>query len=105
MEAFQLHTRTTAPAGSQPLLESSVKSFGFIPNLHGVMAEAPAVLASYQFVHEQFLKTSLTAEEKTVVWQTINVEHGCHYCVPAHSAIAKAMKVDGALDDALRNRG
>jgi len=104
MEAFQIHNRETAPADSQPLLDTSVNSFGMIPNLHGVMAEAPTLLAGYQFLHDQFLKTSFTAEEKTVVWQTINVEHGCHYCVPAHSAIAKSMKVDTALNEALRNR-
>ena len=39
----------------------------------------------------------------TVIWQTINVEHECHYCVPAHSAIAGMMKVDPAITEALRN--
>jgi alkylhydroperoxidase family enzyme len=37
------------------------------------------------------------------VWQTINVEHECHYCVPAHTGIAKMMKVDDAIAEALRN--
>ncbi|MDF5701879.1 carboxymuconolactone decarboxylase family protein, partial [Vibrio parahaemolyticus] len=48
--------------------------------------------------------TSFNAEELTVVWQTINVEHGCHYCVPAHSAIAASMKVDQEIVDALVNQ-
>lgn len=103
MKAFHIHDRESAPADSKPLLEKSIRAFGSIPNLHGVMAEAPTALASYQELHEQFLKTSFTAEEQTVVWQSINVEHGCHYCVPAHSAIAKAMKVDSKLNDALRD--
>ena len=38
-----------------------------------------------------------------MVWQAINVEHECHYCVPAHTAIAKSMEVDDALIDALRD--
>jgi len=42
--AFKLHTLETAPADSRPLLESSLESFGMIPNLHAVMAEAPAML-------------------------------------------------------------
>ena len=103
MKAFQIHDQETAPTDSKPLLDNSIKAFGSIPNLHGVMAEAPTALASYQELHQQFLNTSFTAEEKTVVWQSINVEHGCHYCVPAHSAIAKAMKVDDSLNEALRN--
>ncbi|MEZ9281551.1 carboxymuconolactone decarboxylase family protein, partial [Vibrio cyclitrophicus] len=44
------------------------------------------------------------ADELTVVWQTINVEHECHYCVPAHTGIAHSMNVDPAITEALRNR-
>ena len=101
---FELHTQETAPAESQPLLEKSVKSFGMIPNLHAVMAEAPALLEAYQASHEIFQKSSFDADELTVVWQTVNVEHECHYCVPAHTAIANSMKVDSAITEALRNR-
>ncbi|WP_237059687.1 carboxymuconolactone decarboxylase family protein [Microbulbifer sediminum] len=104
MKAFQIHDKETAPEASKPLLDNSIQAFGSIPNLHGVMAEAPTALKSYQVLHEEFLETSFTAEEKTVVWQSINVEHGCHYCVPAHSAIAKSMKVDDEINEALRNK-
>ncbi|MDF5394172.1 carboxymuconolactone decarboxylase family protein, partial [Vibrio parahaemolyticus] len=62
------------------------------------------LLEGYQVVHELFQQTSFNAEELTVVWQTINVEHGCHYCVPAHSAIAASMKVDQEIVDALVNQ-
>ncbi|HEA30757.1 MAG TPA: carboxymuconolactone decarboxylase family protein, partial [Leeuwenhoekiella sp.] len=34
----------------------------------------------------------------------INVEHACHYCVPAHTGIAKMMEVDDAITEALRNK-
>ncbi|SEG37228.1 alkylhydroperoxidase AhpD family core domain-containing protein [Jhaorihella thermophila] len=67
------------------------------------MADAPGLLEAYQVAHKAFLGTSLTDEEKTVVWQTVNVEHECHYCVPAHTGIAKMMKVDDAITEALRN--
>lgn len=101
---FELHTIETAPTESQPLLENSHKAFGMIPNLHAVMATAPAVLEAYQMLHQLFQQTSFDAEELTVIWQTINVEHECHYCTPAHTAIAHMMKVDNAIIDALRNR-
>ena len=101
---FEQHTRETAPTESQPLLDNSHKAFGMIPNLHAVMATAPAVLEAYQALHKLFQQTSFDAEELTVVWQTINVEHECHYCVPAHTGIAHMMKVDSAISDALRNR-
>jgi alkylhydroperoxidase family enzyme len=98
---FELHTRETAPTESQPLLDNSHKAFGMIPNLHAVMATAPALLEAYQVLHQLFQQTSFDAEELTVVWQTINVEHECHYCVPAHTGM---MKVDNAITDALRDR-
>ncbi len=101
---FDLHTQETAPADSQPLLENSLKTFGMIPNLHAVMAEAPVVLEAYQNLHELFQKTSFNPDELTVIWQTINIEHECHYCVPAHTGVAHMMGVDASINDALRNK-
>ncbi|KLN61811.1 carboxymuconolactone decarboxylase [Kiloniella spongiae] len=102
--SFDLHTKETAPESSHPLLDNSLKSFGMIPNLHAVLAESPAALEAYQNLHTLFQKTSFDAEELTVVWQTINIEHECHYCIPAHTAIAHMMKVDASIIDALRNK-
>ncbi|MGB8714670.1 MAG: carboxymuconolactone decarboxylase family protein [Onishia taeanensis] len=103
MSTFTLHDQTTAPEQSQPLLQNSVNAFGMIPNLHAVMAEAPGLLEGYQQLHQLFIDSSFDADELTVVWQTINVEHECHYCVPAHTGIAKSMQVDDAITEALRN--
>ncbi len=85
------------------LLEQSLKSNGMIPGLHGVLAGAPGILEAYQTLHKLFTESSFNKEELTVVWQTINVEHECHYCVPAHTGIANMMKVDSSLSEALRN--
>lgn len=101
---FQIHTIETAPEQSKALLSDSLKAFGMIPNLHAVMAESPAVLESYKILHDKFQSTSFNAEELTVIWQTINVENNCHYCVPAHTGIANMMKVDPDISEALRNR-
>ncbi len=103
MTNFTLHNKESAPQESQDLLDKSVKAFGMIPSLHAVMAEAPGLLEAYQRLHQLFLDSSFDDEETTVVWQTINVEHACHYCVPAHTGIAKNMKVDDAITEALRN--
>lgn len=103
MTGFTLHDQQSAPQKSQELLDTSIKAFGMIPGLHAVMAEAPGLLEGYQQLHQLFLDSSFDDEETTVVWQTINVEHACHYCVPAHTGIAKNMKVDDAITDALRD--
>lgn len=103
MTTLKIHNIETAPEGSKALLENSQRAFGRIPGLHGVLAGAPKILEAYQTLHGLFTQTSFNEEELTVVWQTINVEHACHYCVPAHTGIAKMMKVDDTITEALRN--
>jgi len=104
MKKIKIHSIDTAPEASKPILEASVKSFGMLPGLHGALAESPKALEAYKTLHQLFSESSFNAEELTVVWQTINVEHECHYCVPAHTGIAHMMKVDPALTEALRNQ-
>ncbi len=99
MADFTLHDAETAPEASRPLLDKSKAAFGRIPGLHAVMAEAPGLLEGYQVLHQLFVNSSFDKDEKTVVWQAINVEHACHYCVPAHTGIAKMMKVDDAVTE------
>jgi uncharacterized peroxidase-related enzyme len=103
MTDFQLHTKETAPEGGAELLERSEKAFGRIPGLHAVMSESPQHLEAYQKLHELFQQTSLSTVEQNVVWLTINVEHECHYCVPAHTGIAHMQKVPKDVIDALRD--
>lgn len=103
MTDFPMHDEQTAPEGSKPLLAKSKAAFGRIPGLHATMAEAPGLLEAYQRAHELFMNSSFNNDELTVVWQTVNVENACHYCVPAHTGIAKNMGVDDAITDALRN--
>ena len=103
MTTLKIHNIESAPEGSKTLLEQSLKSNGMIPGLHGVLAGAPSMLEAYQTLHKLFTQSSFNKEELTVVWQTINVEHECHYCVPAHTGIANMMKVDSSLSEALRN--
>ena len=104
MTKFEKFDESNAPAEAVPLIEKSKAAFGRLPGLHAVMAGAPALLDGYQVLHRLFAEeTSFDADEKTVVWQTINVAHECHYCVPAHTGIAKAMKVSDEISYALRD--
>lgn len=103
MSEFTFHNEETAPEASRELLADSKKSFGMVPNLHAVMAESPALLEGYKKVHELFAGSSFDNDELTVIWQSVNVENNCHYCVPAHTAIASSMKVSDDITEALRN--
>ena len=99
---FPVHDPDTAPEKSRDLLRQLVAQSG--PNgFYAVAATSPETLGAYVALHQAFSATSLSAEEKTVVWQTINVENECTFCVPAHTSMAKAMRVSDAVTDALRN--
>jgi AhpD family alkylhydroperoxidase len=100
---FPSHDQNSAPEGSKPLLEQSQKAFGRLPGLHKILAESPQAYEGYQLLHKLFTETDFDADEMTVVWQAINVENECHYCVPAHTGIAKMMKVSDEITEALRN--
>ena len=102
--SFIVHTLESAPTGARLLLEKSLSDWGMIPNLHAVLAEAPEVLAAYQDLHANFSRTSLSSTERHVVWLTINVENECHYCVPAHTMMAKLDNVSDKIISAVRNR-
>lgn len=104
MSNFTSHTLESAPELSKPFIEKSIHENGRLPGLHAIMAEAPGLLEGYQTIHKLFTASSFNAEELTVIWQTINVEHECIYCVPAHTGIAHMMKVDPVLIEALRNK-
>ena len=102
VEKFKFHDPESAPEASRELLsrlfaESGSNSF------YAILAGSPELLKAYIELHSLFMDTSFTNEERTVVWQTINVEHECTFCVPAHTAMAKQMKVDEKVSDALRN--
>ena len=103
-ELFKFHDQTSAPAESKQLLEKVKASSGMIPGLYAVLAESPEALKAYVELGKIFSQSSLSDEEKTVVWQTINVEHECKFCVPAHTLVAKLMKVDETITNALRDK-
>ncbi|MBS4052423.1 MAG: carboxymuconolactone decarboxylase family protein [Methylomonas sp.] len=104
MSQFQIHSILTANATAKPLLEGSLKKYGFVPNLHGGLAEAPAALKAYIELTALFDQTSFSPTEQQVILLAISAENHCRYCVAAHSMIAKNMvKADPAIVEALRN--
>jgi uncharacterized peroxidase-related enzyme len=102
MRDFTVHTEQSAPAGARPVLSAVRQQLGFLPNLLGVMAESPAAVEAYATLARLFDSTSLTAAERHVVLQSVNLANQCHYCVPAHSALAGLAGL-GEVDRALRS--
>ncbi len=88
MTRLTLHTAHTAPEASRPLLEQSIRNNGYLPNLIGVLANAPLALETYVTVGGINARASLTLAEREVVQITAAQLHGCDFCVAGHSAIA-----------------
>ena len=104
MSQFKIHSISTAPTPAQALLEGLLKKYGFVPNLHGGLAEAPAALQAYIELTALFDQTSFSPTERQVVLLAASAENLCTYCVAAHSVIARHMvKADPSIVNALRN--
>ncbi|RKS28303.1 putative peroxidase-related enzyme [Pseudomonas sp. WPR_5_2] len=73
---------------TRPLLEGVQKKIGFLPNVFRVLAQAPAVLASYLQNSAALGKTSLSATEKEAIFLATSQVNGCDYCLAAHTLFA-----------------
>lgn len=88
MTRLTLHTADSAPSDSRPLVERAIAANGYLPNLIGVLANAPAALETYLTVLGLNAKAGLTLAEREVVQITAARIHGCEFCVAGHTAIA-----------------
>lgn len=100
---YRVYNTETAPANAREMLKGIEKAFGFIPNMLGAMAGAPAVLEVYQTAGALFDKTSLSATERQVVMLTTSAENGCEYCVSVHTALSAMQKVPDDVVQSIRN--
>ena len=99
---FTLHEKATAPDASRPFLEGAEKSFGFVPNLMKVLAEAPAALEGYMTLWGIFDKTSLSPAERQVIYLASIYENECRYCMAGHSVLGKMAGVPADAIAAIR---
>ncbi|MDO9873433.1 carboxymuconolactone decarboxylase family protein [Glaesserella parasuis] len=103
MSKFQIHTIDTAPEAAKEALQAVKNNNGFIPNLIGVLANAPTALETYRTVGAINQRISLTPTEREVVQITAAVANGCGFCVAGHTAISiKQIKMPDELLQALR---
>ncbi|TFI51766.1 carboxymuconolactone decarboxylase family protein [Mastigocladus laminosus UU774] len=100
---FTIYTLETAPRESQEALHHVKETFGFIPNLEGISAEAPALLQGGMALWDIFSTTSFSPIEQQIVYLAANYENDCHYCMAAHSGLAKTVGMSTKDIDAMRN--
>ncbi|MFN7154731.1 MAG: carboxymuconolactone decarboxylase family protein [Acidovorax sp.] len=104
MTTFTSYTLDTAPAASQAKLAEVAQAWGFVPKLHGNLAESPLALTAYDMLFGLVAaQSTLTPIEQQVAYQAINVMHQCEYCTAGHTFLSRSVKMDEAAIAALRN--
>ena len=88
MARLTVHTLETAPEAAKPRVEAVLQNNGFIPNLIGVLANAPEALAFYQEVGKLNAANSLTAGEVEVIQIIAARTNQCGFCVAGHTKLA-----------------
>jgi AhpD family alkylhydroperoxidase len=105
MTHYSIHTIETAPEAAKPLLAAVKKGWGFIPKLQGTLAESALALEAYDTLFNLVAaKASLTPAEQQIVYQAINVYHGCEYCTAGHTFLSRKSGVAEDVIQAIRNR-
>ena len=99
---FSLHTVATAPAASAAILNAVGAAWGFVPNLHGVLAESPAALEAYGVLWTLAEKTAFTPAERNIAYLAIIFENGCEYCMAGHSGLSRMQGVPAEHIAAIR---
>ncbi len=103
MNRITIQTADSAPEEAGSRLADAHKANGFVPNLLGVLANAPTAIEAYQTVVGINARNSLTPAEREVVQITAAVRNGCGFCAAGHTKIArKKVGMDEAAVDALR---
>jgi uncharacterized peroxidase-related enzyme len=102
INGFTLHDNSNAPSASAEILASVQKAWGFVPNLHRVLAESPASLEAYVALWRIAEKTSFTPQERNIAYLAIIYENECTYCMAGHTNLSRMAKVDSDAIAAVR---
>jgi uncharacterized peroxidase-related enzyme len=104
MPRIPLRTLEDAPDASKNGVASALKANGFLPNLIGLLANAPAALEAYQTMSSINARSSLTLAEREAIQITAAATHGCGFCVAGHTAVAyKKAGLSETVVNALRS--
>ncbi|MDX2211091.1 MAG: carboxymuconolactone decarboxylase family protein [Sphingopyxis sp.] len=96
MNRLTIPTRTSAPAASQPLLDTVEKSLGVVPNLFRLVGHSPAALEGLLCLNGALSK-ALDAKTRERIALAVAEVNGCDYCLSAHTYLGlNLVKLDAA---------
>lgn len=103
MSRLPIHSIESAPDAARERLQAAQQANGFLPNLLGVLANAPTALETYQVVGAINGRNSLSPAEREVVQITAAVHNRCGFCIAGHTKLSlKKLQLAPELVEALR---
>ncbi|PQV54609.1 carboxymuconolactone decarboxylase family protein [Paraburkholderia sp. BL21I4N1] len=88
MSTFQVHTLSSAPEQSRPVLQQLQQTFGFIPNIAGAMAESPVLIGAFINLFQKVHSGTFTEAQIQTLLLTNAVTNACSWAVAFHTALA-----------------
>lgn len=102
MNSFTVHTTDTAPMASRAVMTATREQYGFLPNLHAVLAESPTALQALDSLFRLIGEGTLTPQEQQLVMLTVSALNRCAYCVAGHTYVARSVGLPEAALQAVR---
>jgi alkylhydroperoxidase family enzyme len=102
MSNYPIHTKQTAPEGSQEQLAGLERNIGFIPNLAGTIGASPTAIQGFLAMQSSLRRAGLTPVEREVVGLTTSYANASAYSMAAHSTFALGAGAAAEVVDALR---
>jgi uncharacterized peroxidase-related enzyme len=94
------------PANSETKVAATLSqikaSLGSVPNVFGLLANAPVALDGYLSLSKALSRGRLTAREREILALAIAQENECQYCLSAHTVLAETVGLGET--DALKAR-
>lgn len=103
MQDHIIHTHLNAPVDCREILADIEGAAGFIPNVYGLLTNAPKALAAVAALNRAFEQSSFSAQEREIIALVTSVENRCTYCVAGHTAFALHQGVDPKIVAAIRD--
>jgi AhpD family alkylhydroperoxidase len=86
------------PAATQGAVKSTLdavqSALGVTPNLHRVLANAPAALAFYSRGEAALARTTLSGAQREQIALAVAQINGCDYCLSAHTVLGGGAGTD-----------
>jgi alkylhydroperoxidase family enzyme len=99
---LDIHSPTTAPAGSQPVLAGIEADLGFVPNFAGAIATSPTLLAAFDGLRRAVGDATFDPVHREITGLAVGVAVDGRYGIAFHSTMLDVLGVPDEDVQAMR---